>query len=267
MTTLSVVTGAAGGIGRAIAEALAARGDALMLVVRNEASLAEVADSIAERFETPVTVQTGDITQSDDRKRIVTAALEQTHPLSLWVNNAGISQFSLLTDTDDQDLDAAITSNLLAPMQLTKVLLQSVDTETSALEIVNIGSAFGSIGYPSFAAYSASKFGLRGFSQAVNREYADRDIRVRYFAPRATRTAFNTDRVNALNEALGNAMDSPEVVAQGFMRFLASRKECGYFGWPERFFIALNNLRPDWVSGSIKSQLETIRRFAKDLQP
>ena len=83
--------------------------------------------------------------------------------------------------------------------------------------MVNVGSIYGSIGYPGYATYSASKFALRGFSEALRRELADTSVNVLYAAPRATRTSMNSSAATALNQALKVGMDDPGDVAKAVL--------------------------------------------------
>lgn len=121
---------------------------------------------------------------------------------------------------------------------------------------------FGTIGFPGFSAYSASKFGLRGFAEALRRELADSGIRVLHLAPRATRTAINSDAVVAMNAALGAAMDAPQQVAAQIVQALRDEAPERALGWPEKFFARLNRLLPGLVDRALRKQLPTVKRFA-----
>lgn len=128
---------------------------------------------------------------------------------------------------------------------------------------MNLGSTFGSIGYPGFATYCASKFALRGFSEALRRELADTPIKVLYIAPRATRTGMNTQSVVALNDELNVAMDDPKTVAAQIAAALQYEHELLYLGWPEKFFVRLNSLLPGIVDRALRKQLPVVQRFAR----
>ena len=97
-------------------------------------------------------------------------------------------------------------------MQLTRALLPTLRAQPMGA-ILNIGSVFGSLGYPGYTAYSATKFALRGFTEALRRELADTRIGVHYFAPRATKTGINASAVDRMNAELKVAMDPPAQVA------------------------------------------------------
>jgi short-subunit dehydrogenase len=104
---------------------------------------------------------------------------------------------------------------------------------------------------------------LRGFTEALQRELADSPVRVSYLAPRATRTDMNSAAVTALNEALGNATDEPEHVADELMKVLGERRHQRYMGWPEGLFVRLNGLFPGVVHNAITRKLPLIRHHAE----
>jgi len=128
-------------------------------------------------------------------------------------------------------------------------------------EIINTGSIFGYIGYPAFTAYCASKFGLRGFTQALKRELSDTKVNVRYFAPRATKTTFNSNNISEMNLKLGNAMDSPEKVADKFMIFLTHNNYQKKIGLKESFFVLINKVFPKLTDIVIGKQLPVIKQY------
>jgi short-subunit dehydrogenase len=128
--------------------------------------------------------------------------------------------------------------------------------------IVNIGSVFGAIGYPGNATYSATKFGLRGFSEALRRELAGGTVRVLHVAPRTTRTTINSRAVDSLNDELGVAADAPETVAAWIRRRIELELAEGTLGWPERLYVKLNALLPRLVDGALRKQLPAVRRHA-----
>jgi len=251
-----VLTGATGGIGRAIAHSLAGEGHRLILLGRHREALVLLRTSL----ERPEQHGIYEIDLSDPGA--VAAMCEE---LSSWgvdalINNAGASQFALLADSDDPAAMMAV--NLLAPIRVTQGLLPALLRSKQGC-VINIGSTFGSIGYPGFSLYCASKFGLRGFTEALQRELADQAIAVHYLAPRAVATEMNSEAVVNLNRDLGNAVDSPEVVAEAVRSLLNKRQGARrYLGWPESLFVRLNHIVPSVVAKALRKQLPTIRRYA-----
>jgi short-subunit dehydrogenase len=134
-------------------------------------------------------------------------------------------------------------------MLLTRALLPHLLAQPRA-QVVCVGSALGRIGLPGFSAYSASKFGLRGFAEALRRELADSSVRVQYLGPRSTRTAFNDAGVEAYNRATGTAMDTPERVARALVELLRSERPERFLGYPETLAVRLNGLVGPWLDGA-----------------
>lgn len=249
-----VLTGATGGIGEAVAKKLAEAGAALILVSRQR----DRAERLAGRLPgTEHRVVEADITAGPGREAVVQVAGSGLDGL---VNSAGINHFGLLQDQSEEQLRQMFEVNSLAPILLTRALLPALSVRESF--IVNVGSGFGSIGFAGYCGYSASKFALRGFTEALRRELADSRVNVQYLAPRATATEMNPQHVVAMNEELGNTMDAPERVAAELMVLLRKGAGTRYIGWPERFFVKLNSLLPSLVDGALAKQLPVIRRQA-----
>lgn len=254
-----VLTGASGGIGHAIAHRLSRAGIHLVLVGRNKNAL----DILARELPSPSTPVTADLTTTTGIQTVREACQALPHGVDGLINNAGTSLFALFDTQRADEMEQQIRTNLLAPMHLTHALLPLLMNQGEA-RIVNIGSTFGSIGYPGFTSYCASKFGLRGFSESLGRELSDTRIRVQYLAPRATQTAINSDAVNQLNQTLGNQSDPPERVADALLALLQARNITQRFiGFPEKLFARINQLLPSLVDNALKKQLATIKSFAR----
>ena len=251
-----VLTGATGGIGQLLAERLCAGGARVLLVGRQASRLEQLVAQCHGRAESVC----ADITESAGREAVLQAA-RRMGGVNLLINAAGINHFSMLEQHDEESLAALVQLNVTATLQLTHRLLPLLRQQERAL-VVNIGSTFGSIGYPGFTAYCASKFALRGFSEALRRELADTRVRVLYVAPRATRTPMNGNAVVAMNADLGVAMDDPAAVAAAVVKALRDEREEVYLGWPERLFVRLNQLLPRRVDHALRKQLPVIKRFA-----
>ncbi|MBF7729377.1 SDR family oxidoreductase [Pseudomonas sp. N040] len=252
-----VVTGASGGIGQALVQTLCASGAHLLLVGRN----AEGLEKIASRYPGKANVVVADIAERQGREAVLAAA-RSFGGVNTLINAAGLNSFSMLEQHDEEAIAALINLNVTATLQLTHRLLPLLRQQSRGL-VVNIGSIFGSIGYPGFAAYCASKFALRGFSEALRRELADTQVKVLYIAPRATRTSMNAENVVAMNDELKVTMDEPLAVAAQVMQAIRSEREELYLGWPEKLFVKLNSLLPGLVDQSLRKQLPVIQRFAK----
>ena len=251
----ALITGASGGIGSATALALARDGYRLLLTGRDQDRLEEVAQRCGARAHWII----ADLTRAHDREEIVAASGELA--VDTVINCAGTNELIAFEQMDDAAIAAMIAANVTAPITLTHALLPQLRARPAA-QIVNVGSTFGTIGFPGYVAYSTTKFALRGFSEALRRELADSSIQVKYIAPRATRTALNSSRADALNRDLGNAVDQPETVAAAIAAILERGPGDYYLGWPEKLFARLNAFMPGLVSRALRPQLGTIRRYA-----
>jgi short-subunit dehydrogenase len=180
--------------------------------------------------------------------------------MDLLINNAGVNHFGLLEQQSEEQLRQMLEVNALSPMLLCRQLLPLLRNSRGG--IVNVGSGFGSIGFAGYCGYSASKFALRGFTEALRRELADSDISVQYLAPRAVSTDMNPPEVVAMNQQLGNTTDTPEQVADALLKLLRTGKRALHMGAAESFFARLNSLLPGVVDSALGKQLSVIRRQA-----
>jgi short-subunit dehydrogenase len=256
-----VITGAAGGIGSAVARRLAAAGAELVLSDLRAEPLERMQTSLGSKR--PVHIVPADVATESGRATLVAAAREQR--ANVLINVAGINPFGLFAEQTGAEIARAIAINATAPMLMCHALLP-VFAERDRAQIITVGSTFGSIGFPGFSVYSASKFAVRGFSEALRRELADTPIRIQYVAPRATRTSLATDRIRAMNEELGVGMDSPDEVADAIEHALRSEQAEVYLGRAERLFAKLNGVLPRLVDRSLRRQLPVVQRHAA-LQP
>lgn len=177
----------------------------------------------------------------------------------MLINNAGVNAMQSLEHTSSEQIDNMLSTNLSVPIKLCQLFLGQLQYTKGT--IVNVGSSFGSIGYPYQTLYCASKFGLRGFTEALSRELNGSGVKVAYLAPRATDTTINNSKIRALNKELGNKMDSPELVARELLALLDSNQTRRFIGFPEKLFVRINGAFPRIVDNAIAKQLPKIKRF------
>lgn len=264
----TMLIGATGGIGQEIARQLCANNRPVILVGRNNQTLTHLVDELTKDYpDVPLLSHTCDLSSQASQTLLVEGLGEMTqghgNVIDTVILNAGINDFALLTDQSDDTIEQMMLVNVAYPLQLIKRLLPILIAQHNPSQIISVGSTFGSIGYPGFSTYSASKFALRGASEALGREYADTSVKFRYFAPRATKTTMNKDAVVAMNEALKVKMDSPETVAKALINFISTNQAHQHLGFPERFFAWLNRLFPNIVGNAIVKDLPTIKQYAK----
>ncbi len=255
-----ILTGASGGIGRELAFALALEGATPILSGRRRDVLDYLAGAIVQGGGR-ASVFACDLAAEGAAQRLIDHASAGGAPIDAVVSCAGVSHFGQFEDLPAAELQRLWQTNVLAPMQLVQAALPVLKAQKRGL-IVNVGSIFGSIGFPCFTAYSASKFALRGFSEALRRELHGSGVDVLYVAPRYTRTPINDGAVSRMAEAVAMKQDEPDEVARAIVRAMAGNRRERYFGWPECFFVRLNGLFPRLVDQGLRSQAERMRPFA-----
>lgn len=167
---VALVTGAAGGIGAALALNLARRGMALALVDRDAAGLQAVADQAAATG-VVVSRHVADLAERAQVDAVLPAVLAAHGQLTLLVNNAGVALGGRFEQVNEADFDWLMRINFEAPVRLTRACLPVLARAPAAL-IVNVSSIFGIVAPPGQTAYCASKFALRGFSESLRHELA-----------------------------------------------------------------------------------------------
>ncbi|GLQ31143.1 SDR family oxidoreductase [Litoribrevibacter albus] len=256
-----LLTGATGGIGEALAQALAQRGANLVLTGRNTSKLEQLKTCLKVRFpECQVTWIPADLRSETGISNLVAKIKESNLKINVLINNAGVSDFVEFESQSAEEIFKQLDLNLRSPILMTQKCLPHLKLHPRSM-IVNVGSTFGSIGYPGYSLYCASKFGLRGFSEALSRELHDSSVDVVYVAPRATQTNINSATVDLLNQDLGNDVDSPELVAQQIVSAMERGRPQTFFGWPEKLFVLINAIFPNLVTQSISKQLHTIKKY------
>ncbi|MEH6651406.1 MAG: SDR family oxidoreductase [Motiliproteus sp.] len=261
-----ILTGSCGGIGREAAMQLSRRGARIIAIGRDSDRLQQLLDTLEPHRSQPHQRFCLDLCNPQQRLQLIQKLNKQQldqpqFSPNVLINLAGINQLALFEQQTPTQIEQLIDINLTATLLLTHCLLPLLRQQASA-QIINVGSTFGSIGYPGYVSYCTTKFALRGFTEALQRELSDSVIRVQYFAPRATKTPLNSRQANQLNDQLHNATDDPETVAQSLLLLLTSNRSNRYLGWPERLFVKLNALFPALVGGSIRKQLPLIKHYA-----
>ncbi|MEK6545400.1 MAG: 3-oxoacyl-[acyl-carrier-protein] reductase [Nitrospinota bacterium] len=177
---IAVVTGAAKGIGRAIALALAENG-ADLVITENVTSASDTAKKI-ESIGRRVIVAKADVSNFEDASRIIDLCTEKFGKIDILVNNAGITRDSLIIRMKKEDWDSVIGVNLTGTFNCTRAASKYMIKQKGG-KIVNITSIVGVMGNPGQANYSASKAGIIGFTKSIARELASRNINVNAVAP------------------------------------------------------------------------------------
>jgi 3-oxoacyl-[acyl-carrier protein] reductase len=179
---VALVTGAARGIGRAIALELARDGASVVVNYLSSAGAAEALRDEIEASGSRAMLAPGDVASSADVDRIVKDTIARFERLDVLVNNAGIARDQLVLRMRDEDWDAVLNTNLRAAFLTTRAALRHM-IRTRGGRIINISSVSGIVGNPGQANYAAAKAGLIGFTRTVAREVASRSITANVIAP------------------------------------------------------------------------------------
>jgi short-subunit dehydrogenase len=256
-----LLTGASGGVGQLVAILLAQKGAILALVGRDEAKLAALHASIGALGGKTYIIH-ANLNDAVVSQKVAAQAKQQMGEIDILINNAGVLDFIALQEQSDERIAQMINTNVTALIQLTKNVLPNFQSRNQG-HFVFIGSIFGSLGFPHFATYCASKFAVHGFSQALRRELVDTNIGVTYIAPRGIKTPMNDANVLAMWEKSGNKLDDAETVAKIVVNALEKEKQEVFIGQPQSFFAWLNGVLPKAVNLGLKDQTALAAPFLK----
>jgi NAD(P)-dependent dehydrogenase (short-subunit alcohol dehydrogenase family) len=180
-----IVTGASSGIGWATALAFAEKGAKVAVCARRAEKLAELGKLIRSKGADCLEL-TCDVSKREDAKRTVAAVVEAWGGVDILVNNAGMNEYRLFEELELDEAETIVRTNLLGPMYLVHEALPSLKTRRG--HVVNVSSAAGLRGFPYMAAYSASKWGLIGFTEALRAELRSSGVTLTAFCPGAVDT-------------------------------------------------------------------------------
>ena len=222
---VALVTGGSRGLGRAMSIRLAQQGHRLVVNYAHNTDAAEkVVAQIEEKGGEAISIQ-ADVSSADEVEGLFTEAAERLAPVSVLVNNAGITRDELLLRMSPADFDEVIATNLKSTFLCTKAALRGMLRGRWG-RVISIASVAGLVGNAGQANYAASKSGMIGFSKSVAREVGSRGITVNVVAPGFVATDLTADLVEAAREtmrgriALGR-FGTPEEIAS-MVGFLAS---------------------------------------------
>lgn len=243
----ALVTGASSGIGRALAIELARHGAHVVLMARREERLAEVAKEIAALNRRAVLVA-GDVTDPDARRRALDAARNELGGLDILINNAGIAAHGRFAEASTERLRPIFEVNFFAPVELIREAIPLLREGVQPM-IVNIGSILGERASPHKSEYSASKFALHGFSEALRPELARLGIEVLVVAAGPTQTEhFDVLIEGSADLPWGNPPRQPaDAAARTIVRAIERGRRKVVTGWRGKLLILANRWFPGIV--------------------
>lgn len=253
----AALTGAASGIGRALALALAARGCDLALADLDEAGLASVAAEITAAHKGRVTTRRVDVADPQQLEDFARAAIAEFPALNILINNAGVALLGQFDEFEHEQMVWLMDINFWAVVRGTRAFLPQLRSRPQA-HIVNISSIFGIIAPAGQSAYSASKFAVRGFSESLRHELSMSNSTVRLsvvhpggvktnIARRARAGAHLRDTHDA--EDLGQRFEklagtTPAAAAERIIRGIERNEPRILIGWDARLLDIIQRMRP-----------------------
>jgi NAD(P)-dependent dehydrogenase (short-subunit alcohol dehydrogenase family) len=191
-----IITGASRGFGRAIAEYALATGDTVFAAVREPRAVGDLAERYPDRFAST----SFDAGKTDEVDGVVEAALQRFGRVDVLVNNAGRGIIGAAEEISDADLREAMDLHLFVPAALVRAVLPTMRAQRSGT-IIQMSSQGGRVSFPGAGSYSAGKFALEGWSEALAGEVAPFGIRVMVVEPSRFRTGFNQPDVIAFSDS------------------------------------------------------------------
>ena len=219
---VALVTGASRGIGRAIAQALAAQGFTVIGTATTESGAAAITEALAPQGGRGLCLN---VTDGAAVEAAVDAIVKADGGLHVLVNNAGITRDTLAMRLKDEDWDAVIDTNLKAVFRCSRAVLRTMMKQRHG-RIINITSVVGAAGNPGQANYAAAKAGVAGMTRSLARELGSRNITVNCIAPGFIATDMTAELPEAQKAALLGSiplgrLGTPEEIAHA-VAFLAS---------------------------------------------
>lgn len=225
---VAVVTGAGRGIGRAIAEDLAANGAKVVINYNTSATAAEEVAAAIQAKGGVATAVPANVASFAEAQTLIQTAIDSYGQIDILVNNAGTTRDTLLMSMSEQQWDTVLDTNLKSVFNCCKAAVRPMVRRKQGGRIINISSVVGLIGQAGQANYAASKAGIIGFTKSLAKEVGSRQITVNAIAPGFFATALtevlSAERKEKLMEfiPLGRWGELPEVAC--LVTFLASDK-------------------------------------------
>jgi short-subunit dehydrogenase len=239
-----LLTGASSGIGRALALELARGGAELVVVARREDRLKALADEVLAVGGKIHTVA-GDITEPDCRKQAIDAMIERYNGLDILVNNAGVGAMGLFEHADAARVRRVFEVNFFALVELTRLALPHLIKGVQPM-VVNVSSILGHRAVPHSSEYSASKFAVQGFSEAIRAEFTRHAIDVLVVSPGTTETEFFDSVLERTGEPAWpkHTPITPEAVARQIAKAIRKGKHEIIPYFPGKLLCWLSRLSP-----------------------
>ena len=269
----AALTGAASGIGRALALELAARGCDLALADRDDAGLQSVAAEIDRRHPQKVTLHRVDVGEQPEIAEFARAAVAAHPGLNILINNAGVALMGQFHELDQAEMDWLMNINFWGVVHGTRAFLPQLASQREA-HIVNLSSIFGIIAPPGQSAYAAAKFAVRGFSESLRHELqmAGSPVRLSVVHPGGIATNIarnsrsgagvtdNARRVQSIERFEALAKTTPQAAALRIIVGIEKNQPRILIGNDARFMDLLQRLRPATYWAPLARRIEKMTK-------
>ena len=185
---VAIITGASAGFGMATAKMFAQEGCKLIITARREERLQKLAEE-CRALGGDAVYYAGDATQEETAKACVKLAMDTYGQIDILINNAGIGRYTPLLESSMEDYDLIMNTNVRSAFAFTRFTVPEM-LKRSKGQIIMVSSAAGVYGYPNETIYTSTKFALRGFAQALDKEFREKGIKSCAFCPGAGITEF-----------------------------------------------------------------------------
>jgi short-subunit dehydrogenase len=250
-----LVTGASMGLGRALAEHLVRAGARVILAARSTEKLRETARTLVAAGARPEAVLpiAADVTRAEDRRRLFEAAAERFGALDVVINNAGVGAYGRFESHDEAVMRRVFELNVFALAEVSRGALPLL-RKGHRPALVNIGSIVARRALPGRPEYSASKFAVAGFTEALRAEWAPDGIDVLLINPGFTATEFERHLVadTAVYPTTGWRVMTPDAVAAATLRALRRGRREVTFSARGRWLLLVNRLAPGFVDWGLR---------------
>ncbi|GEN94482.1 SDR family oxidoreductase [Pediococcus ethanolidurans] len=219
---VAVITGASSGFGRGVALAFAKEGCNLVITARRKQRLQEVVAQ-CEKLGVKATYYASDAQEEDTAIKTVNLAIQTFGKIDILINNAGIGRTLSLTETSLSDYDLIMNTNVRSAFAFTKAAVPDMLKRHDG-QIILVSSVTGIVGHANETAYTCSKFALRGFGQALDKELLDKGIRTCVFCLHAGATEFEVGYGRTKEGVAKSGFLTPEDVGQALLSVCVQTK-------------------------------------------
>lgn len=246
-----IITGASSGIGAALAERFAQEGAKIVIAARSKDGLQNIATDLQKRYNAEILIVPTDVTKKEDCEQLIQLTLERFGKIDVLINNAGISMRALFEDVELEVMEKLMNVNFWGAVYCTRYAMQAILESKGS--IVGVSSIAGYRGLPARAGYSASKFALQGFLEALRPEVMDRGVNVLIACPGYTASNIRKTALVADGSQQGETprkeeeMMTSEACADHIYKAIIKRKRTLILTPIGKITVMLNKLFPGFM--------------------